>query len=35
VKVLRQKEIQAKREIDAFSALIEIAESRSLPPTTE
>ena len=35
VKALRQKEIQAKREIDAFSALIEIAESRSLPPTTE
>ena len=35
VKLLRQKEIQAKREIDAFSALIEIAESRSLPPTTE
>lgn len=31
VKTLRQKEIQAKREIDALSALIEIAEARSLP----
>ena len=31
VKTLRQKEIQAKREIDALTALIEIAESRSLP----
>ena len=35
VKTLRQKEIQAKREIDALTALIEIAESRSLPPTSE
>jgi chromosome segregation ATPase len=35
VKSLRQKEIQAKREIDALSALIEIAESRNTPPTTE
>lgn len=29
VKALRQREIQAKREIDALSALIEIAETRS------
>jgi hypothetical protein len=35
VKSLRQKEIQAKREIDALTALIEIAESRSLPPVSE
>ena len=28
VKTLRQREIQAKREIDALSALIEIADSR-------
>jgi len=35
VKSLRQKEIQAKREIDALAALIEVAESRTLPPATE
>lgn len=35
VKTLRQKEIQAKREIDALTALIEIAESRSAPPVSE
>jgi len=29
VKALRQREIQAKREIEALSALIEIAESRT------
>jgi predicted nuclease with TOPRIM domain len=33
VKTLRQREIQAKREIDALSALIEIAETRSATPT--
>jgi chromosome segregation ATPase len=35
VKTLRQKEIQAKREIDALTALIEIAESRSAPAVSE
>jgi chromosome segregation ATPase len=35
VKTLRQKEIQAKREIDALSALIEIAESRGASQATE
>ncbi len=35
VKSLRQREIQAKREIDALTALIEIAETRSVPPTSE
>jgi predicted nucleic acid-binding Zn-ribbon protein len=35
VKTLRQKEIQAKREIDALGALIEIAESRTTPPASE
>ena len=29
VKNLRQREVQTKREIDALSALIEIAESRA------
>ncbi len=35
VKALRQKEIQAKREIDALTALIEIAEARGAaqPPS--
>jgi hypothetical protein len=33
VKTLRQREIQAKREIDALSALIEIAETRNAAPT--
>ena len=32
VKTLRQREIQAKREIDALSALIEIAETRNATP---
>ncbi len=32
VKALRQREIQAKREIDALSSLIEIAEARSAAP---
>ncbi len=31
VKALRQREIQAKREIDALTSLIEIAESRTAP----
>ena len=31
VKTLRQREIQAKREIDALTALIEIADSRNAP----
>jgi uncharacterized protein YdcH (DUF465 family) len=35
VKTLRQREIQAKREIDALSALIEIADSRSAPAASE
>lgn len=35
VKTIRQKEIQAKREIDALTALIEIAESRNTPAVTE
>ena len=35
VKTLRQREIQAKREIDALTALIEIADSRNTPATTE
>ena len=35
VKTLRQREIQAKREIDALTALIEIAESRAATPPTE
>lgn len=34
VKGLRQREVQTKREIDALSALIEIAESRSQAPAT-
>lgn len=33
VKNLRQREVQTKREIDALSALIEIAESRTQAPT--
>jgi predicted nuclease with TOPRIM domain len=32
VKTLRQREIQAKREIDALTSLIEIAETRNAPP---
>jgi chromosome segregation ATPase len=35
VKALRQREIQAKREIDALSALIEIAETRAASAPTE
>jgi len=35
VKTLRQREIQAKREIDALTALIEIAESRNVPVPSE
>jgi chromosome segregation ATPase len=35
VKTLRQREIQAKREIDALTALIEIAESRNVPVTSD
>jgi hypothetical protein len=35
VKTLRQREIQAKREIDALTALIEISDSRSAPIATE
>lgn len=35
VKTLRQREIQAKREIDALTALIEIADSRSEPVASE
>lgn len=35
VKTLRQREIQAKREIDALTALIEISESRNVPVTSE
>jgi septation ring formation regulator EzrA len=31
LKALRQKEIQAKREIEALSVLIDISESRSAP----
>lgn len=34
VKGLRQREVQAKREIDALSALIEIAESRASASAT-
>ncbi len=32
VKAVRQREIQAKREIDALTSLIEIADSRNAPP---
>jgi predicted nuclease with TOPRIM domain len=35
VKTLRQREIQAKREIDALTSLIEIAESRGAAVTPE
>ena len=35
VKTLRQREIQAKREIDALTALIEIADSRNTPAASE
>lgn len=35
VKTLRQREIQAKREIDALTALIEIADSRNAPVASE
>jgi phage I-like protein len=35
VKTLRQREIQAKREIDALSALIEISESRTATPAAD
>jgi len=35
VKTLRQREIQAKREIDALSALIEISESRTATPPAD
>jgi chromosome segregation ATPase len=35
VKTLRQREIQAKREIDALTALIEIADSRNTPVASE
>ncbi len=35
VKTLRQREIQAKREIDALTALIEIADSRNAPAPSE
>lgn len=35
VKTLRQREIQAKREIDALSALIEISESRTATPPVD
>jgi predicted nuclease with TOPRIM domain len=34
VKSMRQREVQTKREIDALSALIEIAESRDQSSTT-
>lgn len=29
LKLLRQREVQAKREIEAYNALIEVAESRT------
>ncbi len=35
VKTLRQREIQAKREIDALTALIEISDSRNTPAPSE
>jgi hypothetical protein len=35
VKALRQREIQAKREIDALTALIEIADARNTTEPTE
>jgi hypothetical protein len=35
VKTLRQREIQAKREIDALTALIEISESRNATPIVD
>jgi hypothetical protein len=35
VKSLRQREIQAKREVDALTALIEIADSRNTPAKSE
>lgn len=35
VKRLRQREVLTKREIDALSSLIEIAESRNSPPAKE
>jgi hypothetical protein len=35
VKTLRQREIQAKREIDALAALIEIADARNTTAPTE
>jgi len=35
VKTLRQREIQAKREIDALTALIEITDSRNTPVASE
>lgn len=35
VKTLRQREIQAKREIDALTALIEISDSRGAPTASE
>ena len=35
LKTLRQREIQAKREIDALTALIEIADSRGAPTKSE
>jgi chromosome segregation ATPase len=35
VKTLRQREIQAKREIDALTALFEIADSRNTPAASE
>ena len=35
VKTLRQREIQAKREIDALTALIEISESRTATPAAD
>ncbi len=35
LKTLRQREIQAKREIDALAALIEIAESRGAATKSE
>ena len=33
VKNVRQREMQTKREIEAYSALIEVYESRTEPPT--
>lgn len=33
LKTLRQREVQAKREIEAYNALIEVAESR-IPSST-